>query len=167
MVSFGGLHCFSGCIRDFILAVPLDTCPSVCLSVLSETEKLRPVTIGTNSGVGKPDFPNFMVTIEEGSEVLYLTKIFHELECAVLLLDVFTAPAIVASVTFLSSKQCENWKQNDSLVTGYPHPVTADGNNSISKYGTCSSNMNNIWSSPPSTQICEAEKLRRSMVSHS
>ena len=26
---------------------------------------VRPVTIGTNSGVGKPDFPNFMVTIEE------------------------------------------------------------------------------------------------------
>ena len=29
------------------------------------TPDIRPVTIGTNSGVGKPDFPNFMVTIGE------------------------------------------------------------------------------------------------------
>ena len=28
-----------------------------------------PVTIGTNSGVGKPDFPNFMVTIRRRKKV--------------------------------------------------------------------------------------------------
>ena len=32
VVSFGGLHCFSGCIGDFIGAVSLDVV-SVCLSV--------------------------------------------------------------------------------------------------------------------------------------
>ena len=30
-------------------------------------------------------------------------------------------------------------------MTGYPYPVAADSNKSISKYGSCGSNVNNIW----------------------
>ena len=88
------------------------------------------------------------------------------------------------SVTFLSSKRSITWRLKTYLCDwlsssnskdeiegcGHGHGtresanVAANSIKSLSKYGSCSSNVGNIWTSIPSTKIFDAEKLRCSMV---
>ena len=106
------------------------------------------------------------------------------LTSALLLLNLCTPSATVMLVTFLSSKRCITWRLKSYLCDwlsssnskdeiegrGHGHGtresanVAANSIMSLSKYGSCSSNVGNIWTSLPSTQIFDAEKLRCSMV---
>ena len=66
-----------------------------------------------------------------------------------------------------SDSKDEIERQLQRYGVGQSSNDAADSNNSISKYGSCSFSVENVWTPPPSTQICDAEKLRHSTVVHS
>ena len=85
--------------------------------------------------------------------------------------------ATVVLFTFLSSRQCGTWKQNNYLndeIEGHEHGHgtgqsangAADIINSVWKYISSSSSIRNIWTLLTSKEIDDAEMQRRSIISN-
>ena len=108
------------------------------------------------------------------------------LTSALLLLNLCTPSATAVLVTFLSSKRCITWRLKSYLCDwlsssnskdeiegrGHGHGIRQSANvaansiMSLSKYGSCSRNVGNIWASLPLTQIFDAEKLSSSWFTY-